>query len=125
MAKIKLMIDTLGGEPSAAVRVAVAEKLSNLVEVEVRSNIDALDASVIDALAARLDDPNDDVRYFVATALGHFGARASRAVPALERVLKEVVFVPGSGVVAPAQGSATAILGALQRIRGKPPDRRK
>jgi hypothetical protein len=120
LAKIKLMIDRLNSEPSPAVRIAVPERLFNLIKVEVRSNADALDASVIDAIAALLADSNDVVRYWVATALGQIGPSVSRTIPALERALKEVDPLPGSGIVGPSLGSGSAIRGALQRIRGEP-----
>src|SRR5690242_17620537 len=63
MAKIKIMIERLNNDTSAAVRIAVAEQLSNLMQVEARSNIGALDASVIDAIAALLADSDDIIRY--------------------------------------------------------------
>jgi hypothetical protein len=59
------------------------------------------------------------VRGWVAAALGQFGARARSAVPALERALKHIRAFTICGIV-PALTSESAILGALQRITGRP-----
>jgi HEAT repeat protein len=118
MAKVEEIIGKLKTERDSALRVDAAEELSRFLQR--LSNTEVLDVQVVDDLAGLLDDPNDDVRFWVAAALGHFAARARGAVPALERALKNTRAASSLSGIVPALTSESAILGALQRITGRP-----
>jgi hypothetical protein len=108
MAKIEALIAEIksGGVPS--VRRERAEKLAFMV----KQNADRrFEDATIDELIELLGDRQDGVRFWVAAALGNLGSQAVRAVPALERALKDVEGSLGSLT------TEHAIVGALQRIR--------
>jgi HEAT repeat protein len=115
--KIESIIDQIKTERSSTVRTDAAEKLSALLQHRDRSDIDALEARVIDDIAGLMSDRDDSIRCWGALALGQIGAPAERAVPALERALKEIEPVPGSLVA--DKSSESCIISALRRITGK------
>jgi HEAT repeat protein len=117
-AKIELVIEQIKAERSTTVRTDVARRLCALLQHQARSDLDALEARPVDDIAGLLGDRDDSVRYWAAMALGQIGPSANRAVPALERALKEIEPVPG--VVVPAKSSESGIRFALRRIAGKP-----
>jgi HEAT repeat protein len=68
---------------------------------------------VIDNIAALLGDPDHVVRSYAARALGYMGPKAIRAVPALEKALKEIEDIQESLVFGPSTSSASSIRRAL------------
>jgi HEAT repeat protein len=119
MAKIEAMIEKIRTERSIDIRMDIAQQLSTLIGHLDHSDLLSLDSSVIDDIASLLTDRYDGVRMWAAAALGQIGAPAARAIPALERALKESEPVPGSGVIGPDLSSDMAIRPALQKITGK------
>src|SRR6266404_2766603 len=108
MTKIEAMIEKIRTERPSPVQADVAEQLSAFLQHRDRSDIDALDAKTIDDIAGLLSDRDDTVRYWAALALGHIGAPAIRAAPALERALRDVEPASGSNMIGPDLSSASA-----------------
>jgi hypothetical protein len=89
-----------------------------------RSEINAIDAGIIDQIANLLGDDDDAVRAWAAAALGDIGAPAKRTIPALERALREGA-APGAGMRVDGGlmcdlCSHSSIMRALQKIDGRP-----
>jgi HEAT repeats len=119
MVKIEAMIEKIRTERSIDIRMDIAQQLSTLIGHLDHSDLLSLDSSVIDDIASLLTDRYDGVRMWAAAALGQIGAPAARAIPALERALKESEPVPGSVVFGTGLRSDMAIRPALQKITGK------
>jgi HEAT repeat protein len=118
-ANIETMIKNITAEHSTPIRARLAEQLSTFIQHSDRAAIDALDAKEIDDLAGLLSDRDDVVRFWAALALGHIGAPAARAIPVLERALREAEPALGSNIIGPDLSSASAIRGALRKISGR------
>jgi hypothetical protein len=116
--KIELMIDHIKAERSSTVRTEVVQRLSAMLQHQDYSDVDILEARPIDDIAGLLSDRDDSVRYWAAMALGQIGPPAGRAVPALERALREVE-ASTSAIVA-AKTSESGIRFAVRTITGKP-----
>ena len=93
-------------------RTDAAEELATLTH---RINPRKVDDTTLTEMISLLDTEEDSVRFWVAAALGHLGARAKPAVPRLLKLLPEVDCLQGSLTSAPA------IRVALKRIGEKPP----
>ena len=96
-------------------RVDAAEQLRNLV---FGTDASGIDDGTIHAVASLLEFNNDATRYWIAEALGHFGSRASFAVPKLLSILKE------EECVIKETSSEGVIRDTLERI-GQPAPREK
>ena len=110
MVDVRQAIEALSHETEPIERADLARKLAALV----RELAVDVDSSVAGELAHFLADPQDDVRYWVAMALGYMGPKAESAIPALERALEER---KGRDQ---GKTSAAAIRIALKKIREKP-----
>lgn len=108
--EIAELIEKIGKERSSNVRTQYAQ---DLVKVA-RRDPQRVDDKTIDDVAKLLSSNDDSVRYWAAGALGIFGPRATRAVPALEQALAEIKCSMGS------KTSESGIRLALERITGKP-----
>jgi HEAT repeat protein len=121
--KIKEMVEKLRTEPSRTQKREAGKQLLKLLEKQSQANRDKFDVALIDDLADLLQHHDDAVRTWAALALGEIGARATRAMSALQKARKNVreqtvVGIPGLGEVGPsAVTSETAMHTALQRIR--------
>jgi HEAT repeat protein len=102
------LIKAVQSRVSSDRRIDAAQKLSDLVHT-CRSEL--FSERHIAQLSALLQDENDSVRYWSATALGYLGPRARSAIPALEKALEERADDLTS------KSSRSAIRLALQRIR--------
>jgi len=101
------------------------DMLTHLYKVWDAHAIDTIDDRVIDKLVLLLDDDDDAVRGPAAAAIGYFGVRARRAVPALHDALVRLVMErkKRGDILALGLDSASSIEVALQRVQGVP-DRR-
>ncbi|MBV8537482.1 MAG: HEAT repeat domain-containing protein [Alphaproteobacteria bacterium] len=111
-----LLIERIRSERDTRARTELATELANLSAENAGST--EIDEDMIDAISSLLSDRDDSVRFWAALSLGQFGKRASRAVPALNRALKEADERDRSMVLGPDLGSADAIHSALQKIQG-------
>jgi hypothetical protein len=114
MVEIEAIIKRIEASPSPTLRTKYAMELAELVE---HVNVADIDVEAIDGVTALLSIEDDSVRYWAASSLGHMGARASRAVSALERALKEQECIAGwrGGLT-----SEPALRLALEKIGSKP-----
>jgi len=94
-------------EPAVTLRTDQAEELAGLVR---KNAAKTAPKSVVRILAGLMEDRDDSVRYWIATALGYLGPQAVDAVPALEKALKEIEGRPAD------KTSEAAIRLALKRI---------
>jgi uncharacterized protein (DUF2336 family) len=101
-------------EPSPRKRSDLAEQLALLVR---QAEPAKFDAKVVDDMAALLDDSEPSVRIWAAGALGNIGPYATRAVPALEKALREEEAASASQLFVPALGEDVIIRHALAKIR--------
>jgi hypothetical protein len=102
-AQIKGIIEKVNSR-DPAIRRKAAEELESFVWRMGVSNLEKLDPSVIDSIAALLGDPDTYMRYQAAKVLAVIGVPARRAVPALLQALKEA----HSGVGKTVDGSRVA-----------------
>jgi hypothetical protein len=114
-AKIEEMIKDIKADNSWH-RMEQAQRLMGFLLQQDQSVVQSLDDEAIDDIAALLSDDDDGVRLWAAGALGLIGPRAKRAIPALERALKNAELPPGAAVTGVWSGSAIQI--ALNRITG-------
>ncbi len=94
---------------------AAAEKVFDLTH---NADFGDQNRAVIDRLVLLMSAPDAPGRYWVARAIGNFGAKATFAVPALEKALAGMDCVQGS------KTSASGIRFALAEIGVTPPDRK-
>jgi hypothetical protein len=114
MFDVRGAIQKIKEEQSATVRTKYAEQLADSIRREDPVSISEAD---IDALAALMSDRDDSVRYWIATSIGYIGPGASRAIPQLERALRERACDTHA-----SKTSASAIRLAYSRIGVKPPE---
>lgn len=93
-------------------RTAAAEHLAGLAEKISRNEI--TEQTIAD-LISLLDSPDDSVRYWVATSLGHLGPYAKAAIPKLQALLPKADCLNG------AITSASGIRYALKQMGVTPP----
>jgi hypothetical protein len=113
MIDVSAEIHKINEEKSQTLRTKYAEQLSDSIETGDRQSITDAD---IDALARMMSDRDDSVRYWIATSLGYIGPRATRAIPQLEKALRDRACDKAS------KTSASAIRVAFSRIGVKPPE---
>ena len=115
-AKIKGIIEKINSRDSS-IRRKAAEELESLVWKIGVSNLEKLDPSVIDSIAALLRDPDSYLRYQAVKVLAVIGVPARRAVPALLQALKDAHSNAGKTVdgsrVAKGLGMEQVIVDAL------------
>lgn len=94
-----------------------------LAEKVAATNPDKIGDAQIDDIVGLLGDADDSVRYWAALALGQIGPRANRAVPALERALRdrECEGYPTEPHIVRSITSADGIRTALEKIGAKVP----
>jgi hypothetical protein len=85
--RIAKAIETIRTGETPVVRAKAAMRLSYLTFWFAPKRV--IDQSTIASMVSLLDLPDEPVREGVAAALGHFGARASIAVPKLQTLLRE------------------------------------
>jgi hypothetical protein len=108
-------IELVRSAKGANAKVDAAQQVRNLVLATEASSID--DAT-IHSIASLLKLNNEAIRYWIAEALGHFGARAKFAAPKLRAILSE------RECVVAETSSASMVRKTLQRI-GEPAPVRK
>jgi hypothetical protein len=114
MSDVSGAIQKIKEEQSRTLRTKDAEQLSDSIKREDPANISDAD---IDALAGMMSDRDDSVRMWIATSIGFIGPRARRAIPQLERALREVACDEYASLT-----SEPAIRLAYSRIGVKPPE---
>lgn len=119
VANIERLITQIQTEQSPRIRWDLAQQLSDLVR---RADPADINTDVIDHIAGLLSDRADFVRLWAAVALGNIGPPARRAIPALEKALSELPVLYSGAVMQPALDSSGAIVPALRKIRGEPPE---
>ena len=120
-AKIMLDIGRVDKKADESARIdATKNMLDDITKVWQAGKMNQIDDSAIDALVPLLDDDSDVVRGWAACAIGYFGPRARRSLPALqaaqdrrvEDINKERL------VIAPAVDSLAFIEVAKKRVEG-------
>lgn len=112
-------VDVITTETSPRARYDAAQALAIRVrQMAEAGELERVDLATIDKIASLLSDSEDSVREWAALALGQFGPRAERAVPALELALAraEKIERQSSRIVLP-RTSAASIRAAIGRIR--------
>jgi hypothetical protein len=99
----------------ANAQVDAAQELRNIV---LATDSSAIDDETVHSIASLLEFKNEAVRYWIAEALGHFGARAKFAVPRLRAILDE------RECMIAETSSVSMIRDTLERI-GEPAPERK
>jgi hypothetical protein len=108
LSELDAIVEKIEREPDIAARTELAEKLMQLVR---KDPTRPYSPSLVGRVSNLLDDPADSVRYWVATALGLMGPKASAALPKLERALQVARKIKAT------KTSEAAIRIAIQRIR--------
>jgi hypothetical protein len=108
-------IELVRSAKGANAKVDAAQQLRNLV---LATEADSIDDGTIHSVASLLDFNNEAIRYWIAEALGHFGARAKFAVPKLQAILSE------RECVVAETSSASMVRRTLENI-GEPAPERK
>ncbi|WP_211441835.1 HEAT repeat domain-containing protein [Collimonas humicola] len=118
--KIEGLIAKTTSELPDSDRAAFARQLPDLIKQADKSDISN---ELIDKIATLLSDREDVIRLYAAVTLGNIGPNAVRAVPALERALKEAQNFSNSPKDAFGTGlySSDAIVPALERIQNLKP----
>jgi hypothetical protein len=101
------LVEGIKAESTVTPRTKQAQELADLVRKEARQ---IAPKRVVRALGGLMEDRDDSVRYWIATALGYLGPQAAAAIPALEKALKEIEQRPAD------KTSESAIRLALKRI---------
>lgn len=117
--RIRNLILRIETEQSSGTRADLGLQLSDLVR---HTDPAEIGPGEIDAIARLLRSRNDSIRAWAAAALGDIGPRARRAIPALEKALREVPMLYAGSIMKPELDSSAAIVPALERIRGEPRD---
>ncbi len=84
--RIVRAIELVRSAKGANAKVDAAQQLRNLV---LATEANSIDDRTIHSVASLLDLNNEAIRYWIAEALGHFGARAKFAAPRLRAILSE------------------------------------
>ena len=110
-------------EMDARSRLEQISAISDCLKRRAKSGtIGGVGNSVINQLIDLLNDREDGVRGQSALALGWFGHRAKRAIPALNRAYSKIEHEISQMEMIPAAASDADIIAALERITGKPGD---
>jgi hypothetical protein len=108
-------IELVRSAKGANAKVDAAQQLRNLV---LATEANSVDDGTIHSVASLLDFNNEAIRYWIAEALGHFGARAKFAAPKLQAILSE------RECVVAETSSASMVRKTLENI-GEPAPERK
>jgi|GEM_PF-1848914 len=113
MTKISQAVSAVRASGDPEMRIENARSLAQYVKQNVAKSVNE---TVVLDIASLLEDTNDAVRYWAATALGYIGPNAKVAIPFLREALNKV------DADAMGKNSASAILVALKKIEGRAED---